>query len=358
MMSDAADLIFVPKQEHGLLVDSLDRLLGEQVWIKGGWRPLWQQLAEAGLLAAALPEGDGGFEDSRALALLAERLGYAGVVSPFISSAVVATSLLSRILSADRFMELRERLSSGAAVVAVDVSGLAQGHSSTITLSNGRMSGVARLVPFGAEADVFILVAASDEGERVLVLVQKSDVSIEQSVIGIDGAPYATLQLDGVTLEPSLELARGVEAARLIAWSRDVLVTMHCAEALGAMSVLVNATRDYLAVRRQFGEPLSAFQALRHRLVDMDMALTETRSVVEWAAGLIEENDVSARRQAVMATHFTVARAALKVSQDSVQLHGGIGMADETPVGGYFRRLMTLPLLFGDEDFCAESYSG
>jgi alkylation response protein AidB-like acyl-CoA dehydrogenase len=181
-------------------------------------------------------------------------------------------------------------------------------------------------------------------------MVPKSDVTVEQAVIGIDDASYATLRLDNITLQPGSELARGPEAELLIAWARDILITMHCAEALGAMSMLVDMTRDYLKVRRQFGEPLSAFQVLRHRLVDMDMAITEARSVVECAAGLIEEDDASARGQAVKATHFTVTRAALKVSQDSVQLHGGIGMANETPVGGYFRRLLTLPLLFGDED--------
>lgn len=358
MMSDTANVIFVPKQEHGLLVDALDHLLGEQALIKDGWRPLWQQLAQAGILSAALPESDGGLQDSRALALLAERLGRSGAVSPFISSAAAATSLLSRVPAAARFAELREHLGSGSVTVAVDIPGIAQSERGAITLTRGKLSGVARLVPFGAEADFIILVTTGNDGEPALVLVQKSDVAVEQSVIGIDGAPYATLRLDGVALRPDSEFARGAEAERLIEWGRDMLVTMHCAEALGAMSMLVDLTRDYLKVRHQFGEPLSAFQVLRHRLVDMDMALTEARSVVECAAGLIEEDDVSARRQAVMATHFTVARAALKVSQDSVQLHGGIGMADETPVGGYFRRLLTLPLLFGDEDACAESYSG
>lgn len=355
-MSCSADLIFIPKEEHGLLADTLDRLLRGKVWIKGGWRPLWRQLAQAGLLSAALPESEGGFADTRALALLAERLGRAGAVSPFISSTLAATSLLGRVKENGQISELRERLGAGAVIAAIDIPGVAQSDGA-MTLTGGRLSGVARLVPFGAEADVFILVTASGDDERALVLVQKSDVSIEQSVVGIDGAPYATLRLEGVPLDPALVLAHDADAEHLIAWCRDVLVTMHCAEALGAMSMLVDMTRDYLAVRRQFGEPLSAFQALRHRLVDMDMALTETRSAVEWAAGLLEEDVASARRQAVVATHFTVVRAALKVSQDSVQLHGGIGMADETPIGGYFRRLMTLPLLFGDEDYCAESYS-
>ncbi|SIO67068.1 hypothetical protein SAMN05443247_11670 [Bradyrhizobium erythrophlei] len=358
MMSDAANVIFVPRDEHGLLVGSLDHLLSDQALIKGGWRPLWQQLAQAGILSAALPESDGGLHDSRALALLAERLGRSGVVSPFISSATAATSLFSRVPAASRFVELRERLGSGSVIAAMDIPGVVQSDRSLMTLTGGKVSGVARLVPFGAEADFIILVATASEGDPALVLVRKSDVLIQQSVIGIDGAPYATLRLDSVALQPESDLAGGSEAERLIAWGRDVLVTMHCAEALGAMSMLVDLTRDYLTVRHQFGEPLSAFQVLRHRLVDMDMALTEARSVVECAAGLLEEDDVFARRQAVLATHFTVARAALKVSQDSVQLHGGIGMADETPVGGYFRRLLTLPLQFGDEDFCAESYSG
>jgi alkylation response protein AidB-like acyl-CoA dehydrogenase len=356
MMSDAANIIFVPKHEHGLLIDALDQLLSQPDLIKDGWRPLWQQLAQAGILSAALPENDGGLQDSRALALLAERLGRSGAVSPFMSSAAVATSLLCRVPAADRFAKLRERLSSGSVIVAVDLPGVGKNDRSAIKLADSKVTGVAELVPFGAEADLIILVATDSSGEPSLLLVQKSDVSIEQSVIGIDGAPYATLRLDGVALPPESELARGAEAGRLIAWAIDTLVSMHCAEALGAMSMLVDLTRDYLKVRHQFGEPLSAFQVLRHRLVDMDMALTEARSVVECAAGLIEEDDAIARKQAVMASHFTVVRVARKVSQDSVQLHGGIGMADETPVGGFFRRLLTLPLIFGDEDFCAERY--
>ena len=253
MMSDTANVIFVPKQEHGLLVDALDHLLSDQALIKDGWRPLWQQLAEAGILSAALPESDGGLQDSRALALLAERLGRSGAVSPFISSAAAATALLSRVPAADRFAQLRERLGSGSVTVAMDIPGIAQSERGAVTLTGGKLNGVARLVPFGAEADFIILVATGNDGEPVLVLVQKSNIAIEQSVIGIDGAPYATLRIDGVALQPDSELARGAEAERLIEWGRDVLVTMHCAEALGAMSMLVDLTRDYLNVRHQFG---------------------------------------------------------------------------------------------------------
>lgn len=357
MMSDAANLIFVPKQEHGLLVDAIDQLLIEQAHTRGGWRPLWQQLAQAGILSAALPESEGGLQDTRALALLAERLGRRGAVSPFISSAVAATSLLGRVPGAERFARLCEDLGAGAATTAVNISDTSRSDHDAIMLADGKLNGVARLVPFGAEADFIVLRAVGTGGEPMLVRVQKSDMTVEQSVIGIDDAPYATLRFDNVMLHPDSELAHGEEAGRLVAWGRDLLVTMHCAEALGAMSMLVDMTRDYLKVRHQFGEPLSAFQVLRHRLADMDMALTEARSVVECAAGLLEEDDISARGQAVMTAHFTLTRAALKVSQDSVQLHGGIGMANETPVGGYFRRLMTLPLLFGDEDSCAEMYS-
>lgn len=357
MMSDAANVIFVPKQEHGLLGDALDQLLSEQASIKDGWRPLWQQLAEAGILSAALPESEGGLQDTRALALLAERLGRSGAVSPFISSAVAATALLGRAPEAERFARLREDLAAGSVIAAIHLPDSPDGARDAITLADGKLNGVARLVPFGAEAD-FVLLSAMEKGEvPVLALVPKSDVAVDHAAIGIDDASYATLRLDGIALKPEFEVARGAEAERLMAWGRDILIAMHCAEALGAMSMLVDMTRDYLKVRHQFGEPLSAFQVLRHRLADMDMALTEARSVVECAAGLIEEDDAFARRQAVIATHFTVARAALKVSQDSVQLHGGIGMANETPVGGYFRRLLTLPLLFGDEDACAESYA-
>lgn len=340
-----------------MLLDSLGGLLGDQIPSKDGWRMVWPRLAEAGVLAAALPESDGGLQDPRALALLAERLGRSGVISPFTTSAVAATLLLGRAPSMDRFSGLRDRLSSGAAIAAIDVPGMADTDRNEMTLVDGRLSGLAHTVPFAAEADIFILTASNSAGERSIMLVPKSDVSIEQSIIGIDGAPYATIRIDNLAAPSGSELAVGSEAKSLIAWSKDVLVTMHCAEAIGAMSMLIDTTRDYLAVRHQFGEPLSSFQVLRHRLVDMDMALTESRSVVECAAGLLEEDDMALRGQVVLAMLFTVARAATKISQDSVQLHGGIGMADETPVGGYFRRLMALPLLWGDEDTCAESYS-
>jgi alkylation response protein AidB-like acyl-CoA dehydrogenase len=354
-MSTASELIFVPKDEHSLLVETFDRLLAEQSWFKGGWRALWRQLADAGLLGAALPEADGGFDDCRALALCAERLGRAGATSPFIVSAIVATSLLHRAGMPNRFAGLRERLVAGEIIASLEMPA-AHGDGDAVRLTVDGLSGMAQLVPFAAEADLFIIAARADDGKAVLAIVPRSDVAIEHSVIGIDGAPYATVRFDRVRLGNEAELARGPEAERLLTWTRDALVTMHCAEALGAMSMLVDMTSEYLKVRNQFGEPLSAFQVLRHRLVDMDMALTESRSVVEWAAGLVEIDDESARRSAVTTAHFTIARAALKVSQDSVQLHGGIGMANETPVGGYFKRLMTLPLLFGDEDSCAESY--
>jgi alkylation response protein AidB-like acyl-CoA dehydrogenase len=164
------------------------------------------------------------------------------------------------------------------------------------------------------------------------------------------------MSFDGIVTADHM-LATGDDARRLAAWCRDAWLATLCADAIGAMATLVRMTGDYLKVRQQFGQRLSFYQVLQHRYVDMDMALTEARTVAEWAAGLLDTDRDDERSVAVTTAHFIVVRATTKVSQESVQLHGGIGMAQETSVGRYFKRLLTLPLLFGDEDAAAARYS-
>jgi len=362
-----SDLVFVSREEYDLLSDMVGRAVERSTRKTSTGRSVWEQLVDAGVLSAALPEAEGGFGDARAVSVIAEMLGYHGIVSPFIPSSAVVTRALSRVPDPSGSIEIRQRIAGGEIVATLPIIphlsaiSATPAESSNTSMTAYSLSGRAQLVPFGAEAGIILIEAtltlSGQTSEPAVFLIDKDNVKIENSVIGIDGFPYADVVLDGVAAAPACLLCRGDRARDLMEWCRDAYLTALCADALGAMSKLVAITSDYLKVRHQFGQPLASYQALRHRLVDMDIAVTQTRTLAEMAAGVLDDDDVDTRRNAVTTAHYMTVRAAFQVSQEAVQLHGAIGMAEETPIGGYFKRLLAISLLFGDEDSALIRYS-
>jgi alkylation response protein AidB-like acyl-CoA dehydrogenase len=123
-----------------------------------------------------------------------------------------------------------------------------------------------------------------------------------------------------------------------------------CAEALGAMEALFDATLEYLKTRQQFGVPIGKFQALQHRMADMFIHLEQARSMALLAAVKLGSGDAQERRRAVSAAKYRVGQAARFVGQQAVQLHGGMGVTDELPASHYFKRLSMIELTMGDAD--------
>jgi alkylation response protein AidB-like acyl-CoA dehydrogenase len=123
-----------------------------------------------------------------------------------------------------------------------------------------------------------------------------------------------------------------------------------CAEACGAMAAVTQATVDYLKTRQQFGQPLSKFQVLQHRLVDMSVSSEEARAVVHAALQALDDGTADAART-VWAAKAQTARSARFVGGQAIQLHGGMGMTDELAIGHYYKRLTLCETLFGDAEF-------
>ena len=134
-------------------------------------------------------------------------------------------------------------------------------------------------------------------------------------------------------------------------------IAMVCAEAVGIMSALYTATLQYVKTREQFGQPIGKFQVIKHRMVDILMACEEARSMAYMATLKLDESDPSVRKRAASAAKVSIGKAARFVGQQSIQLHGGIGMTDELVVGHYFKRLTMIDILFGDVDFHLKRYS-
>ncbi len=129
-----------------------------------------------------------------------------------------------------------------------------------------------------------------------------------------------------------------------------------CSEAVGAMERLIELTAEHLRTRRQFGQPIGAFQALQHELADMAIATEQARSMALLAAAQVDGADRARRRAAVSAAKVTIGQSGRSVGELAIQLHGGMGMTDETATGWYVKRLLAIDLTHGDADHHLELY--
>jgi alkylation response protein AidB-like acyl-CoA dehydrogenase len=163
--------------------------------------------------------------------------------------------------------------------------------------------------------------------------------------------------LKGVEIPASARLGDEGEALPVIEAAIDVGIAALCAEAVGVMQALVDATVNYVQNRQQFGVAIGKFQALQHRIADMLIHLEQARSMSYLAALRCIDDNVSERRRALSAAKAVVGQSCRFVSQQAVQLHGGMGMTEELVVSHWFKRLTAAELLFGDSDTHLQRYA-
>lgn len=369
-------------EEQQLLRDGLGRFLATRYGLAPsraaartgpGWQPeIWRAFAEElGILAAPLPESAGGIGGGPVeVMVIAEELGRALVVEPYIDVVVVAGGLLQRS-SSIWAAKVLAALGEGAAIVA-----LADGEPSdadrwaapsTTAVRDGEhwvITGSKTVVVAAPLATHLLItaqtVATTGEDAGVAVFLTEFDASVPPTGLvmhpyrTIDDRQAADLRFTGLRLpadaliaedaRPSLELARDQGAAAV------------CAEAVGAMRTVLADTVAYCTQRHQFGQPISGFQVLQHRMVDMYMELEQAVSAV-YLATLKLDAEPAERARAVSVAKATIGRAARFVGQNAVQLHGGMGMTEELAVGHYFRRLTALQYEFGSTDAHRNRYA-
>ena len=172
----------------------------------------------------------------------------------------------------------------------------------------------------------------------------------------IDGQRAAEIEFRDVQLQSTALLGSPQDGAALLESAVDRGIAALCAEAVGAMERLLELTAEHLRSRKQFGQPIGQFQALQHRIADMAIALEQSRSVAVLAAARIDSQDRVERRRAVSAAKAMVGRCGRLVSHWAVQLHGGMGMTDDVPVGYYFKRLTAIDCMWGNAEHHVELY--
>ncbi len=309
-------------------------------------RAKWREMAELGWVGAATSEEEGGFGGPVEAAILMEGVGAALMQEPFLSNAIMAPRLLAAAGRAD----LLEQVISGEVVVAVALEepGAPWSPADPRTrVEDGRLGGAKARVAAGDSADLLIVPASSADG-LVLALVAADAEGVSRRPLRLlDERMAADVEFD--TPAPEILLTGDAAKAALDA-ALDAGLAAVCSEALGIAEALAARTLEYMKTRRQFGQPLAAFQALQHRMADVHVALAEARGMATLATVSLSEPDARARRRGLSAAFCEVMDRTLRVGAEAIQLHGGIGMTEELPVGAGYRRLKALSLSFGGTD--------
>ena len=314
--------------------------------------PLWQGLAhELGLLGAALPEHLGGMGGGLPEQLLiCQALGAALVGEPYSSSAVLGANLLQALgdPAADALLQGLAEGHVRLAVAALEPAGRTDLSwvQTRLHNSNGQLqiTGRKALVRGAPGATHWLVSTRDDAGQLRICLLDPAASGVQRrDVCLIDGAWAAELAFDQTPVQALIGEGDSVVALSQ-AWDTATLAAG--AEAVGVMQALMRDTLNYTSQRKQFGQPLAAFQALQHRMADMYMALVQAAAAVGACADVLGYSP-ERRAERVSSAHVTVMRAARLVGQGAVQLHGGMGMTDELAVGHGFKRLTVIEQQFG-----------
>ena len=173
----------------------------------------------------------------------------------------------------------------------------------------------------------------------------------------IDNLRTADVRFAGVDVRPDAVLGRDGEGCPVVEEVVDYATALLCAEAVGAIRYANEATLEYLKTRRQFGVPIGSFQALQHRMVDIMISYEQARSMAYLACVKIDTADAAERRRVISAAKIKIADACRHVSQEAVQLHGGMGMTEELKISHTFRRLTMIAQTFGDAEHHLERFA-
>ena len=316
--------------------DTLARARALRGTVPGFDRTVWARAAEQGWLGLRVAEPHGGVDlGVQELCALAEALGR-GLAPEPLAAAICA----ARLLDADGAGDFVAGRSIVLPAWQDDDAG------PTTRLAAGRLTGAKRFVYMGAGADRFLV--TTDQG---LALVDSDAPGVAIATAALqDGGHFATLRFEdapatalGGTLDDALEEMTVATSAYL----------------LGVMRAAFAMMLDYLRTRRQFGRLIGSFQALQHRSADLHVQIELTGAAVQQAAIALDgEADSAARRRAVSRAKARAGEAAMLVTKQGIQLHGGIGFTDEADIGLCLRKAMTMANMHGSAAFHRLRYAG
>src|ERR1700746_427049 len=362
-------------EEQRLLKDSVDGLLTDSYDFearkkyqkeKGGWSKLvWSKLAEQGLLGLPFAEADGGLgAGAWETMIVMEALGKALVLEPYLATVVIGGGFLRHGASAAQkaaqipsIIDVSKtfafaQLEKNSRYDLADVSTTAKKKGAGWVIDGEQF-----VVLHGEHAHTMIGTARTrgarhdKSGIGVFLVPANAKGVVKKSYPTQDGLHAADISFTAVEVGADAAIGDTENALPLIERVVDEARAALCAEAVGLMDESLKTTVEYIKTRKQFGVAIGTFQSLQHRASDMFVALEQARSMSMFATMASDFEDAKERATAVAAAKVQVGRSGKFIGQQSIQLHGGIGMTMEAKIGHYFKRLTMIENSFGDTDY-------
>ena len=372
------DFSFTPEQD--MLRETVARLVAQQYAFDtrrkvaksdAGWRSdMWSQFAELGLLGAPFSEAEGGFGGGHIEAMIVmEEFGKGLVIEPYLQTVVIGGNFLRHGGTDAQKEEHVANLIGGETRFAFaysepksrfdlhDVSTGARKEGGGFVL-NGHKA-VVLGAPFASHLIVTARTAGAQRdasGVSVFIIPKNARGVSTRDYPTVDGLRASEVYFENVSVSAEALLGTLDDGLGLVEKVVDHAIAALCAEAVGCFKVLNEATISYAKQRKQFGQPIASFQVLQHRMVDMFMAAEQATSMTYMVTLKLDEPD-AARKQAASAAKVQIGKSGRLVSQEAVQIHGGMGMTDELNVGHYFKRVTMIESQFGNTDWHLRRYT-
>ena len=369
---------FTHTEDRRMLADTLNRFVSEQYGIEhrnqiaygdeGHSPALYAQFAELGAIGALFPESVGGFGGAGFdISVVFESLGRGLVAEPLLGALVVGQALIAAGTESQK-AKLEDIVAGGVvAALAHDEPGshyeLSKVAATAAKSATGwTLNGAKAVVAFGEKADLLLVSARTaggqfDQAGISLFLVDGNAAGIaKRGYSRFEGGRAAELTFTNVQLSADAMLGAEGQGYAVLERIQGYALLALAAEALGAMDVAKQHTLEYLQTRKQFGVAIGTFQALQHRMADLLLEVEQMRSAVINAADAIDNAEGVAREKVLSAAKYTAGYVGALVAEESIQMHGGIGMTWELPLAHYAKRLVLLDHQFGDEDHHLERF--
>ena len=327
-------------------------------------KDVWQTFTELGWTAVPFSEDDGGFDGGPVeMMVVMERLGRGLVVEPYLANVVLAGGVLKHVASEKQKADWLQTMIAGELQLTVAfVERQARYEVNNVTTTATKdgdswvINGAKGYVLNGDNAQLLIIPARTSgeqsdrDGITLFGVAANSDGVAIRGYETVDGNRAAEISLKNVSVSADHVIGAVGEGYAALAGAISDATLAVCAEAVGIMTAMTEKTIEYAKNRVQFGVPISSFQALQHRMVEMYTACEQSRSLMMWAAMTIaDDNGDSAR--AVHSLKYQIGTAGTRVGEEAVQIHGGMGVVWDLDVPHYFKRLTAINILFGNADW-------